>query len=87
MTDCTVPVQVKHTYRLELGENAFWLAVWTMVASAALAFFAILFHYSHRTDELIARSRDPIETRCALGVSQSLTQQCQALILAAARDR
>lgn len=74
--------QTRHTHHLELGDNAYWLCLWTMVGVAALVLVGMLVWHDLREDELIAKSRDPIETRCALGLSSTVSQQCQVLLVA-----
>ena len=76
-----MPVKVTHTHHLELGENAFWIVLWTMAAIALNVLLAICLYWDNKNDELIAKSREPIETRCALASGSNVTQQCQALLI------
>lgn len=83
--DPTTTIKHERVHRLEIGENAFWLILWVIAGVTLCATLAIALHFSAINDELIAKSRDPIETRCALTGNASLSQQCQVLMLA--KDR
>lgn len=76
----TMPVKVTHTHRLEIGENAFWIAIWTIVAAALLALVVILANRSLASDRLIASSPDPIAAACATGYNSTVSNQCLALL-------
>lgn len=52
--------------KIEICDNAYWLLLWTMVAAAFLTFVTIIVFHNNKTDELIAKSADPIATACAL---------------------
>lgn len=79
MAEQTIPVKVKHTLSLEIGENAFWIVVWTIVAISLVALAIVFTNRSLATDQLIAKSADPIATACATG-STTLSNQCMALL-------
>lgn len=80
MAEQTIPVKVKHTLSLEIGENAFWIIVWTIVATFVLILVAILTSRSLATDELVAKSADPIATACATGYNSTVNNQCLAFL-------
>jgi hypothetical protein len=74
------PVKHIHRHQLELGENAFWFLIWSLAAASLLGLVWIANFWNNRTDELIARTPDPIETRCAISGGSTVTQQCMALL-------
>lgn len=76
-----MPVKVTHTHHLELGENAFWLSIWTIVAVFLTASIFILAKRSLAGDELLAKSSDPVALACATGLGSSPTSQCLALLV------
>lgn len=80
MAEQTIPVRVKHTLSLEIGDNAFWIIVWTIVAAFVLMFTSILASRSLAADELVAKSADPIATACATGYNSTVSNQCLALL-------
>lgn len=66
--------------KLELGENAFWAVIWTLVAVASITLIYICLSFSNKEDTLIASSTDPIATACALGTRSTVSNQCTALL-------
>lgn len=76
----SVPVKVTHTHHLELGENAFWLSIWTIVAAFLIASVVILANRSLAGDELLAKSSDPVALACAAGLNSSVSNQCMVLL-------
>jgi hypothetical protein len=78
--NASVPVKVTHTHHLELGENAFWLSIWTMIAIALITLTFILAKRSLASDELIAKSSDPVALACATGYNTSVSNQCMAFL-------
>ena len=74
-----MPVKVNHTYRLELGDNAFWLLIWTMVACAFLALIGIIGHFNLKADELLAKTPAPLELACATSTSTRVHPACMAI--------
>lgn len=78
MAEVNIPVRVKH--QLELGENAFWAFIWTMVGIVLLALVSILTSHSIESDRLIAQSADPVATACATGLGSTVTNQCTVLL-------
>lgn len=80
MAEQTIPVKVKHTLSLEIGDNAFWIIVWMIVAAFFLILAAILSTRSLAADELIAKAADPVATACATGYNSTVSNQCMALL-------
>lgn len=78
MAEQTKPIKVNHT--LEVGENAFWIIIWTIVAAFFLILAAILTTRSLAVDELVSKSADPVATACATGYNSSVSNQCMALL-------
>ena len=78
MTEQTKPIKVNHT--LEVGENAFWIIIWTIVAAFFLILAAILTTRSLAVDELVSKSADPVATACATGYNSTVSNQCMALL-------
>ena len=74
----TFPTKVKHT--LELGENAFWATVWTLVAITLTAIFYLALSFGSKSDAMVAASVDPVATACALGTHSTVSNQCTALL-------
>lgn len=68
------------THRLELGENAFWVLIWTLAALTLATVLSVALYYGHKEDTLIASSTDPIATACALGTRSTVSNQCTALL-------
>lgn len=77
MAEQTIPVRVKHT--LGLGENAFWLAIWTMAACALLGLIGILAWHDLREDEILAKTPAPLELACATSNTSRVHPACMAL--------
>lgn len=77
--DCTVPVKVRHTHHLELGDNAFWLCIWTMGAATFLAMIYILAWHAQRQDEILAKTPAPLELACATSAPSRTHPACLAL--------
>lgn len=80
MAEQTIPVKVKHTLSLEIGENAFWIIVWAIVALTLIGFTSILAKRSLAGDELVAKSADPVATACATGLGSTVSNQCLAFL-------
>lgn len=80
MASMETPVKVQHVHHLEIGDNAFWLSVWTIIAISLITLTVILAKRSMAGDELIAKSADPVATACATGFSTSVNNQCMALL-------
>lgn len=75
------PTKITHTHQLEIGENAFWVVVWLILAASILALTFMIANYNANKEELIVKSADPIASACATGLSGSTTNQCQALMI------
>jgi len=73
-TDVTV------THRLEISENAFWLVLWSIVATGIVVLVAILGSNSLESDRILAKSSDPVATACATGLGSHITNQCTVLL-------
>lgn len=80
MAEATIPVKVKHVHHLEIGDEAFWLGIWTLLSVALIALVIVLTQRSLASDELIAKSADPVATACAISFSASVNNQCMALL-------
>lgn len=78
MAEQKLPIKVTHT--LELGENAFWMALWTMVAVAVVTLALVLTNRATESDRIIAASADPVATACATGLGSTNTNQCTVLL-------
>lgn len=77
MAEQAQPIRVKHT--LELGDNAFWLLIWTMVACAFLGLVALLSHHNLKSDEILAKTPTPLELACATSDSHRVHPACMVL--------
>lgn len=75
-----MPVKVTHVHRLEIGDNAFWLSIWTVVAISLIALVFVLAKRSLAGDELVAKSLDPVAYACAIGTNSHPSNQCMALL-------
>lgn len=71
---------VSHQHRLEVGENAFWLMLWTVVAIALVALVYLLASYNAKIDAAIIASQDPVAAACATGTHSTVSNQCAALL-------
>lgn len=80
MAEQTIPVRVKHTLSLEIGDNAFWISLWAIGAIFLLLLTLMLTNRSLASDELIAKSADPVATACATGYNSTVSNQCMALL-------
>lgn len=58
--------------KLELGENAFWLLTWALVTVGVLTLIGMIVAYHSLVADRVAKSRDPVETACALGERASM---------------
>lgn len=81
MTDANKPSQkVSHVHRLEIGDNAFWLATWIIIAFTIVKIVVAFVQASVNEDELVAKSPNPVATKCALASRTTVSQQCMALL-------
>jgi hypothetical protein len=71
--------QTPVTYRLEVGDNAFWLFVWVIIACAVLALFALISHHNLRADEILAKTPSPLESACATSRPERVHPACMLL--------
>lgn len=78
MAEQTIPVRVKHTLSLEISDNAFWISFWAIGAIFLLLLTLMLTNRSLASEELIAKSADPVATACA--TDSTARNQCMALL-------
>ncbi len=74
------PQKVDHVHRLEIGDNVFWLALWAVIATAIVLAISIAMQINLKETEVIAKSPDPIGTRCAMETGISVSQPCMILL-------
>lgn len=74
-----MPVKVRHTHHLEIGDNAFWFLIWTMGACAFLALIALVSHHNLKENELLAKTPTPLELACATSRPERVHPACMAL--------
>ena len=67
------------THHWEIGENAFWLALWTMIAIALTIFLCSALKYSHDIDNAVVASSDPIASACAVS-GERATVKCMSVL-------
>lgn len=72
--------QVKVVHRLEVGENAFWLMLWTVMAIAVVTLILFAIQRANERDKAIIASPDPVAAACATGSSGQTSNQCMALL-------
>ena len=78
MSDSHTPNRPKIIH-LEIGDNAFWLMLWTMVAIALGIFLCTALKNSHEIDKAIVASPDPIVSACAIAGERTAVK-CMAVL-------
>ena len=70
----------KVSLQLEVGENAFWIIVWTLAALTVSTIVGLCLYYGNKEDQMVATSADPMATACALGTRSQVSNQCMAYL-------